>query len=124
MINFKNLSVWEKSIEFTVKLYSSLNNLPNDENYGLSSQMKRASISISSNIAEATSRKTVKDISRFFDIALGSSFELETQIIISGKLNFLQEDQVLNLIAELNIIQSMLYKYNRKMQDSTQKSVI
>ena len=123
MINFKNLSVWEKSIEFTVKLYSSLNNLPNDENYGLSSQMKRASISISSNIAEATARKTVKDISRFFDIALGSSFELETQIIISGKLNFLQEDQVLNLIAELNIIQSMLYKYNRKMQDSTQKSV-
>jgi four helix bundle protein len=80
--------------------------------------MKRASVSICSNIAEGTSRKTKKDISRFFVIALGSSFELETQLILTKELDLIDSEIVNFRLKELNHIQGMLNKYNQKLLDN------
>jgi four helix bundle protein len=118
MINFKNLSVWRASMAFTANLYLNINEITKDEKYGLSMQMKRASVSICSNIAEGTSRKTKKDISRFFVIALGSSFELETQLILTKELDLIDSEIVNFRLKELNHIQGMLNKYNQKLLDN------
>lgn len=103
---------------FTANLYLNINEITKDEKYGLSMQMKRASVSICSNIAEGTSRKTKKDISRFFVIALGSSFELETQLILTKELDLIDSEIVNLRLKELNYIQGMLNKYNQKLLDN------
>ncbi len=92
MKNFKNLKVWEKGIQLVVDVYEKTNNFPQEELYGLTGQIKRSALSIPSNIAEGSGRGTKKDFNRFLDISLGSSFELETQLIIAKKLNFIEED--------------------------------
>ncbi len=89
MRNFKKLLVWEKSIGFVTSVYSLTNNFPDSEKFGLTSQIRRASVSISSNIAEGCSRKSDLDFKRFLQIALGSAFEVETQLIISTKLKYI-----------------------------------
>lgn len=84
--SYKDLIVWQKSIQLVKEVYRLTTNFPKDEIYGLSSQMKRAAISIPSNIAEGYSRKGIKEYSHFLHIAYGSSTELETQIIIAKEL--------------------------------------
>jgi four helix bundle protein len=118
MINFKNLSVWRASMNFTANLYPNINEITKEEKYGLVMQMKRASVSICSNIAEGTSRTTKKDISRFFVLALGSSYELESQLILSKELALMNSEIVNLCLKELNHIQGMLNKYNQKLLDS------
>lgn len=86
MKNFKNLKVWQNGIELVVDVYKRLESFPKEEIYGLTGQIKRSSVSIPSNIAEGSGRGSNKDFNRFLDIALGSSFELETQLIIANKL--------------------------------------
>jgi four helix bundle protein len=113
--------MWKVSIAYTLKLYPILNGLDPSEKYGLASQMKRASVSICSNIAEGTSRKTTNDISRFFDIALGSSYELETQLILVKELSLMKSDMALEFIKELNYIQAMINKYKRKVIENSVK---
>mgnify|MGYP001036296414 CR=1 FL=1 len=93
MKNFKNLKVWQIGIELVVKVYRYSQKFPQEEIYGLTSQMRRSAISIPSNIAEGSGRSSDKDFNRFLDISLGSSFELETQIIIAHKLDFLSENE-------------------------------
>ena len=92
MKNFKNLKVWQRGIELVVDVYKKTNNFPNEELYGLTSQIKRSAISIPSNIAEGSGRGSKKDFNRFLDISLGSSFELETQLIIAKRLDFINDD--------------------------------
>lgn len=92
MKDFKNLKVWQQEIKVVIDIYKVSTNFPHEELYGLTSQMRRSAISISSNIAEGSGRNSDKDFYRFLDISLGSSFELETQIIISHELGFLSND--------------------------------
>jgi len=103
---------------FAANLYPNINQISQEEKYGLVMQMKRASVSICSNIAEGTSRKTKKDISRFFILALGSSYELETQLILTKELALMSSELVDLRLKELNHIQGMLNKYNQKLLDS------
>ena len=84
--NYKNLKIWNLGIEIVDDVFELLSEFPKDEKYGLTSQISRCSISIPSNIAEGSSR-TDKSFSHFLDISLGSSFELETQLIIAQKRN-------------------------------------
>jgi len=86
MHNFKELKIWQKSRILVKEIYSITEKLPVKEQYGIISQIQRASISIPSNIAEGSGRSGIKDFNRFLEIALGSSFELETLIIISNDL--------------------------------------
>ena len=84
--SFKDLVVWQKSIELVKKVYSATSKLPKSEVYGLINQMRRAAVAIPSNIAEGKKRSTKKDFIHFLRIADGSAAELETQIIISKSL--------------------------------------
>ncbi|PHR14747.1 MAG: four helix bundle protein [Aequorivita sp.] len=88
-MDHKELDVWRKSIDLVELIYSLTSSFPKSERFGLTSQMRRAAISISSNIAEGSARKGNKELLQFLNIALGSLAELETQYIISIRLAFL-----------------------------------
>ena len=85
----KNLTVWVKGIEFVTELYKCTNHFPQSEVYGLVSQMRRAAVSITSNIAEGYGRNSVTDLIHFLHISLGSSNEIDTQILVSYNLGYL-----------------------------------
>ena len=91
MHNFRNLNVYKDSIELVKEVYSLVNKFPVEERYMLANQMCRSSISIPSNIAEGSSRTSDKDLKRFIEIAMGSAFELETQLTIAFDLGYVQE---------------------------------
>ena len=92
--NYKNLKIWQIGIEIADEVFKVTDEFPNEEKYGLKSQINRCSISIPSNIAEESSR-TDKSFSHFIDISLGSSFELETQLIIAFKRNYITKEQLI-----------------------------
>lgn len=102
MRDFRKLDIWKEAVLFAKAVYQLTSSFPDHEKYGLSSQMNRAVVSISSNIAERCSRKTNTDFSRFLDIALGSSFELETQIEISWQVSYFTKEQYENTIMALH----------------------
>lgn len=83
MKNFKALKVWQKGFEIAVKCYTLTSGFPPTEKFGMTSQINKASISIPSNIAEGSSRRSARDYYRFLEIALGSCFEIETQLLIA-----------------------------------------
>jgi len=111
MRNFKDLKIWSRSIELVDQVYDLVKDLPLDERFGLNTQIKRSVVSIPSNIAEGSSRKTEKEFSRFLEIALGSSFELETQLIIISRRQLLDESKTRVVLDELNQIQKMLSSF-------------
>jgi four helix bundle protein len=89
MFNFEKLDVWQKSIVFADSVYSLTKSFPSDERFGLTNQMRRAAVSISSNIAEGCSRKSKTDFRRFVEIATGSTFELVSQARVARGQSFL-----------------------------------
>ena len=96
-------------------VYAQINNLPIVEKFGLSSQIKRAAVSIPSNIAEGCSRNSNKELNRYLEISLGSSFELETQLIICGNLEFIDNENLSSLIEKINTFQRMCNSYRSKI---------
>jgi four helix bundle protein len=113
MKTYKTLKVWEQSIEMVEYVYVVTRDFPSEERYGLTSQMRRASISIPSNIAEGYGRASSRDSARFVDIAIGSATELETQFIIAQKLEFLSSAQYTLGVEKLTQILKMLYAYKK-----------
>jgi len=116
MHNFKDLKVWQKSIELAVDVYKAASLLPKDEKYGLISQMKRCSVSVSSNIAEGSGRGSNGQFKYFLNISQGSAFELETQLIISNRLELLDDDLSTCLIEKITEIQKMIYALDRSIK--------
>jgi len=116
MKNFKNLKVWENGIDLVVNVYNKTKSFPKEEVYGLTSQIKRSAVSIPSNIAEGSGRGTDKDFNRFLDVALGSSFELETQLIIANRLNFLSNDSFSQLNEQIDEEQKMIMGLQKKLK--------
>jgi len=108
MWNFKNLDVWKKSFEMIKKIYDVTGGFPREEIYGLTSQLRRAVVSISSNIAEGCGRRTSKDFVGFLYNALGSAKEVENQLLAAGELGYLEDGEVEDLVGELNRIGRML----------------
>jgi four helix bundle protein len=104
----KNLDVWQRSVLFVTAVYKLTQKFPQSEQYGLTSQIRRAAVSIPSNIAEGAARRTKPEFRRFLFIALGSTAELETQILISNNLNYLANADQEQLMEELNTISRML----------------
>lgn len=111
MKSHKDLDVWKKSIKLAKDVYKLIEILPKKERYGLSEQMKRAVISIPSNIAEGAARESEKEFVRFLYIALGSANELDTQIEICKELNFKSVDsnQLNQIQTEISTISKMIY---------------
>jgi four helix bundle protein len=91
MHNFKELKVWQASMEISKAIFVATRSFPSDERFTLISQMMRSSISIPSNIAEGCGRKSNKEFYQYLNISLGSSFELETQLILAREFNYINE---------------------------------
>jgi four helix bundle protein len=108
MNKFKDLLVWQKSIDLAEEVYKLTADFPGVEKFNLESQIKRSVISIPSNIAEGAGRGSKNEFKHFLSIALGSSYELETQLILTGRLNYSTKGKVEELVAKLDEIQKML----------------
>ncbi|GHB39812.1 four helix bundle protein [Mongoliitalea lutea] len=106
--NFKNLNVWNKAVDLAVKVYETTALFPSEEKFGMTSQMRRSSVSIPSNIAEGTARNSSKAFTNCLDISLGESFELETQSIIARRVGLLNQDSFDSINQDLDEIQKML----------------
>lgn len=115
MKNFKELRIWQKGIEIAVKSYKATETFPAQEKFGIISQINRAGVSIASNIAEDSSRSSIKDYARFIEISLGSSFELETQLLIARELCFGNEEAINHLLLEVKDEQKMLQGFLSKL---------
>lgn len=116
MHRYKELKFWQISRNFCKDIYVITNKLPQEEKFGLVSQLRRASVSIPSNIAEGASRKSNKDFSRFLTIALGSCYEIDTQLLISFDLKFISENDLELLQDKLNQIIKMMSKFNSTLK--------
>lgn len=112
---FQKLIVWQKGILLTKKIYLITKTFPKEEIYGLTDQLKRSSISISSNISEGYGRNSRADYKRFLSIALGSVYELQTQLVISKELNFIRESDFMELVSLSVEIDRMLYAMLKKL---------
>ena len=116
MHNFEKLLFWKKSIVLAKDIYLISQNISSDEKFGLISQMKRSAVSIPSNIAEGSGRNSNKEFNHFLAVALGSAFELQTQLILSQELNLLSEDSVQKIISDLIEIQKMIYGFKQNLK--------
>jgi four helix bundle protein len=109
MKSHRDLDVWRKAIDFTVAIYKITGSFPKDEMYGLTSQMWRAVMSIPSNIEEGAARSSSAEYARFLSIAIGSASELDTQIEIATRLNYLPETVKSEVLGALEtILRSLL----------------
>lgn len=106
--HYKDLSVWQKSMDLAVEIFKVVKFLPKEELYGLSDQMRRAVVSVPSNIAEGQQRSSTKDYIRFLHIAKGSLGELETQIMLCERLEYLRKEKTNQLIGQCIEIQRMI----------------
>ena len=122
MHNYKELKIWKKSMDLVQNVFQLTASFPNSEKYGLIDRIKRRSISVPSNIAEGAGRTTNKDFSRFLSISRGSLNELNTQLIISCRLNFIENDQLNELEIKINEIQKMIYKFNQGLETKNDQS--
>lgn len=104
-----DLDVWKRSIEFVTLIYQLTGKFPKSEIYGITSQIRRSAVSIPSNIAEGAGRTSKKEFSHFLSISLGSLAELETQLIISDNLNYLDSGLLNDLISKLSSIRKMIF---------------
>ena len=95
--SYREIKVWQKAIELVVDIYSCTRSFPREELYGLAGQLRRAAVSIASNIAEGKGRRTDREFLQFLHHARGSAFEVETQITIAGRLGYMPEAEVLRL---------------------------
>lgn len=118
MRNFRELQIWQKSHQFTLKTYRFTKNYPKEELFGLTSQMRRSSSSIPTNIAEGCGRNTNPDFKRFLIIASGSSAELEYQLILSKDLEYISEPIFNELEKELIEIRKMIHSFIKKLPDN------
>jgi four helix bundle protein len=115
MFNFEKLEVWQKAIDFADLIYQQTQTFPSEERFGLTNQLRRAAVSISSNIAEGSSRSSKNDFARFAEIAAGSVFEAVSQAFIARRQAFLSEEQFRNLYADAEELSRMLGGLRRSL---------
>jgi four helix bundle protein len=116
MRNFKQLLIWQKGFQIAVKSYNVVSSFPKEEKYSISSQITRAAVSIPSNIAEGSSSTSMKDYNRFLEISLGSSFELETQLLIAEAVNFGEKDKRDEILKDIDEEQKMIMSFMSKLK--------
>ncbi len=109
MNDYKKLRIWQESINLVSEIYSITKNFPSEEKYGLINQLRRSAVSVPSNIAEGAGRNTNGEFKNFLGNANGSLFELETQILISKNLNYINEDNIYLILSRIEILQKMIY---------------
>ena len=115
--NYKELNVWQKSYKLCLDIYNITKGFPKDEQYGLTSQIRRAAISLPSNIAEGYGRKTTPDYLRSLYIACGSCCELETQILLSSDLGYIEDKDIKELPSKIGEVERMLKALIRSLEN-------
>ena len=113
--NFRQLRIWIDSVELTAEIYQLTRNFSSEHKYGIASQLYRSSVSIPSNIAEGSSRKSEKEFSHFLSISLGSAFELETQLIIVEKCKMFDECDYQLLISKVQTLQKQISAFTNTL---------
>jgi len=114
--SYRDLEVWKLSIDFVKKVYQVTHNFPASENYGLINQIRRAAVSIPSNIAEGQGRNSTKEFKQFLAISLGSLAELETQLIIAKEIEYLTQNGLDALLSPLDRIRKMIKGLSKGIQ--------
>ena len=121
MNKLKDLKIWNKAIELTVDVYKATSNFPSDERFGLTSQSRRAAVSIPSNIAEGAGRNSIKEFNNFLGIANGSSYELQTQLVIANKLDLLASEVLEPLLSQIDELQKMTFGFQQMLDKKIKK---
>ncbi len=116
MRDFKKYHIWNLSHELTLEIYSITNSFPKEEIYGLTSQMRRSTASIPTNISEGCGRDSDLEFNRFLTITLGSASETEYLIILAKDLGYIENNQASVLIEKVNIIKSKIYQLKQKLK--------
>lgn len=116
MHRFKDLEIWKQSRVLCSDVYNITSAFPDSEKFGLTNQLRRTAVSIPSNIAEGASRSSGKDFSRFLEIAIGSAYEVETQLLISSDLGFIEEGHLKGIISKLDSIIRMISRFRSTLQ--------
>jgi len=117
MNNYRNLLIWQKSVDLVTRIYSVTNTFPKEEAYGLTSQVRRCAVSIPSNIAEGSGRNSKKEFLNFLSISHGSSYELDTQLTIANNVGLLSEEQFRELSESILEIQKMNSGLKKSIKD-------
>jgi four helix bundle protein len=120
MRNFRDLEIWKEAMNFTLVIYQLVKEFPPEEKFGLRSQMTRCAVSIPSNIAEGC-RGSNKELIQYLNIALGSSFELETQLEISNKVGYIEKNKCDMSIKNLNRLQKRINAFRNHLKSQTPK---
>lgn len=116
MHRYKDLKFWQLSRAYCQEIYLVTNTFPEEEKFGLVAQLRRAVISIPSNIAEGAARTSKKDFSRFLMISIGSCYEIDTQLLISFDLNYMNKEKLEELQNTLNQIIKLISKFNTTLK--------
>jgi len=123
MNRFKNLDIWKDAITLAKNVHVLTATLPKEETYGLRSQLRRASVSIASNIAEGAGRNSNGEFNQFLGIAIGSAFEVDTQLIIGLELGYFSKDAVAALSKDIESIANRTYKLQQTLKPTTRQGV-
>ena len=115
MRDFKKLFIWQLGMEIVDKVYDVVGSLPTDERYGMRSQMTRSAISIPSNIAEGSAKKSAKEYRRYLEISMGSAFELETHSLVVQRRGWVKDTLIVELLDKIKSEQMMLTKFIEKV---------
>ena len=118
MRDFRKYDIWKLSHQLTLEIYKITNHFPSNESYGITSQLRRASSSIPTNISEGCGRTSDADFNRFLTIALGSASETEYLIVLSKDLNYIDEETFEKLNSEVNYIKQKTYSLKQKLIQS------
>lgn len=113
--DFHDLTVWQKAIDLTACIYSLTRKFPKEETYGLSSQLRRAAVSAASNIAEGRGRLNHGEFRQFLGVALGSTFEIQTQFVVAGRLEMVNQGAIEEATALSNEVSMMLTAFIHKL---------
>jgi four helix bundle protein len=109
MRDFKKLKIWQKAMEIVFDVYELVKAFPSEEKFGLRSQVTRAAVSIASNIAEGSAKSSDKDYKRFCESSLGSCYELETQMLVVGRMEWVNTEKVMkNIMEEQKMLMSFI----------------
>ena len=117
--NFRNLKVWQISMDMVKEVYQNTAAFPKEEIFGLTSQICRCAVSVPSNIAEGSAKSSQKDFARFLEISLGSSCELETQLILACELKMLTQEKLDVLVIKLHEVQKMLTGLSKSLTSNS-----
>lgn len=116
MHRYKELLVWQKAMDLSQQIYEQTANFPDEEKFGLISQMRRCSVSIASNLAEGAGRNSNGEFNQFLGIAQGSAFELETQVLLASRMNFIKSEIAESLVEEITAIANMIFKLKQNLK--------